>query len=48
MKTSWPVIAGWVQAVALASLAWIAVWNPAWAPVVVAAALSLHWLAQSK
>jgi len=46
MKTSWPVIAGWVQAVVLASLAWIAVWNPAWAPVVVAAALSLHWLVQ--
>lgn len=45
MKTSWLEIAGWAQAAAFASLAWIAVWNPAWAPAVVAAALGLRWLA---
>jgi predicted ABC-type transport system involved in lysophospholipase L1 biosynthesis ATPase subunit len=34
-----------MQAVALASLAWIAVWNPGWAPAVVASALGLQCLA---
>ena len=44
MKNTWVEVASWLQAAAMAALAWVAVWNPAWAPVVVASALGLHWL----
>jgi hypothetical protein len=38
----WTVVAGWFHAALLAALAWVAVWRPGWAPVVVAAALAVH------
>ena len=42
VKIPWNAVAGWYQAVLLALLAWIADWNPGWAPVVVAAVLAVQ------
>lgn len=44
MKIPWPVVAGWYHAALLAALVWVAAWKPGWAPVVAAAALTVHWL----
>ena len=46
VKIPWPVIAGWYQAALLAALVWVAAWKPGWAPVVVAAALAVHWFVE--
>ena len=42
MKIPWSVVAGWYFAVLLAALPWVAVWRPAWAPVMVAAVLVVY------
>ena len=42
MKIPWVVVAGWYHAVLLAALVWVAAWRPAWAPVVIAAAVVVH------
>ena len=42
MRIPWAVVAGWYHAVLLAALVWVAAWRPAWAPVVIAAAVVVH------
>jgi predicted ABC-type transport system involved in lysophospholipase L1 biosynthesis ATPase subunit len=42
VKIPWPAVAGWYFAVLLSALPWVAVWRPAWAPVIVAAALVVY------
>jgi len=42
VKIPWSVIVGWYLAVVLAALPWVAAWRPAWAPVMVAAALVVY------
>ncbi len=42
MAFHWRLVAGWLHAVLLAALAWVAAWHPAWAPLVAAGALAVH------
>lgn len=44
MKIPLPVVAGWYHAALLAALVWVAAWKPGWAPVVAAAAFTVHRL----
>jgi hypothetical protein len=46
VKIPWALVAGWYHAALLAALPWVAVWNPGWAPVVVAGALAAIRLVQ--
>jgi len=44
VKIPWFAVVGWYHAALLGALVWVAGWRPAWAPVMVAAALVVHRL----